>query len=191
MAEVKVLIKGYTSGETNGRSCSTVVLIKDKINGKDVNIVVDPGTLPSQNVLVNELSKHGLKINDINIVFITHSHMDHYRNIGMFANAKSLSFDGWYDGDLWKECDGNISENIELIKTPGHSDDSMTLLVKTEIDGRSAVVAVCGDVFWQEGLPEIDKFANNPGKLKKSRKKILYLADYIIPGHNGMFKVNK
>ena len=66
-----------------------------------------------------------------------------------------------------------------------------TITVKTEIDGRSAVVAVCGDVFWQEGLPEIDKFANNPGKLKKSRKKILYLADYIIPGHNGMFKVNK
>ena len=93
MSEIKVLIEGYTSGETNGRSCSTVVLIKDDFDGVEMNIVVDPGTLSSQQALIDELKKEGVKPKDVDIVVITHSHMDHYANIGMFSNAKSLSFD--------------------------------------------------------------------------------------------------
>jgi len=185
MAEVKILIEGYTSGETNGRSCSTVVLVKDKINNKETNIVVDPGTLPSQQALIDELNKNSLKPEDIDIVFITHSHMDHYANIGMFVNAKSLSFDGWYENDFWKECNDKISKDLEIIKTPGHSDDSITLLVKTQ----KGVVAICGDVFWKKNLPKKDNFANDHLVLNQSRKKILELADYIVPGHGGMFKV--
>jgi hypothetical protein len=30
MAEVKILIEGYTSGETGGHSCLTVVLLMEK-----------------------------------------------------------------------------------------------------------------------------------------------------------------
>ncbi|MBT4540675.1 MBL fold metallo-hydrolase [Candidatus Woesearchaeota archaeon] len=190
MSEIKVLIEGYTSGETNGRSCSTVVLIKDDFDGVEMNIVVDPGTLSSQQALIDELKKEGVKPKDVDIVVITHSHMDHYANIGMFSNAKSLSFDGWYNYDFWGKCNGKISNDLKLIKTPGHSDDSITLLVKTKIDGKPAIVAICGDVFWKENLPKKDKFANNEVELMKSRKKVLKIADYIIPGHGGMYKVN-
>ena len=42
MAEVKILVEGYTSGDTGGHSCSTIVLIKDKDkNGKVVRQDID------------------------------------------------------------------------------------------------------------------------------------------------------
>ena len=135
------------------------------------------------------LKKYNLTIDDIDVVFISHSHMDHYKNIGMFPKAKALDFYGWFEDDLWVECDGKISDNIKIINTPGHSDDSMTMLVKTEVEGKKAVVAICGDVFWKEHYPEYDKLANDNPKLKLTRTKVLKLADYIIPGHGGMFKV--
>ena len=72
-------------------------------------------------------------------------------------------------------------------RTPGHSYDSITLLVKTN----NGIVAICGDVFWKEDFPKDDPYASNKEKLEESRKKILEVADWIIPGHGKMFKVKK
>ncbi|MBU1037100.1 MBL fold metallo-hydrolase [Patescibacteria group bacterium] len=183
MAEVKILIEGYAADYVGGRSCSTITLVQDN----NLNIVVDPGTLPNQKMLVAKLKKVGLNVDEINIVFITHSHMDHYRNIGMFKNAKSLDHWGWWQGDVWKEYKNPLSDNIKVFKTPGHSYDSVTLLVKTK-DG---TVAICGDVFWKKDFPAKDPYASDKKKLQQSRKRILKIADYIIPGHGKIYKVNK
>ncbi|MBU4143012.1 MBL fold metallo-hydrolase, partial [Patescibacteria group bacterium] len=69
-------------------------------------------------------------------------------------------------------------------KTPGHSYDGLTLLVKTS----EGVVAICGDVFWKKNSPEDDAYATDKEKLKESRKTVLASADWVIPGHAGMFK---
>lgn len=122
MAEVKILIEGYSSAKTGGHSCSTITLIQDK----DLNIIVDPGTLPEPKILADNLKKVGLTVENINTVFITHSHMDHYRNIALFPKAKVLDCWGWWEGDLWSKADEKVTENIEFIKTPGHSYDSIT-----------------------------------------------------------------
>jgi len=183
MAEIKVLIEGYTSSETKGHSCSTVVLVRDK----GINMVVDPGTLPRQEILVKKLEEEGLNVNDINVVFITHSHMDHYKNIGMFPKAKALDYWGWWEGDVWKECSGKVTDSIRIIKTPGHNYDGVTLLVKTD----KGTVAICGDVIWKENQPEKDKYATDMEALKESRKKVRELADWIVPGHGKMFRVEK
>lgn len=184
MAEVKVLIKGYTSADAEGRTCSTISLIKDE----NVVMIIDPGTARSQDVIIEALKKEGVAISDINFVFITHSHIDHYRNIGMFSKAKTLEYFGIWDEDKdgvdWKE---EFTPNIRIIKTPGHNYDGLTLLVKTE----KGIIAICGDVFWKEDFPEDDPYASAPEKLKESRKKVLEMADWIIPGHGPMFKVKK
>jgi len=187
MAEVKVLIPGYTNADCpespEEKTCPTITLIKDE----DIVMIVDPGVLENQQMLVDALEKEGLNINDINFVCITHSHIDHYRNIGMFPEAKTLEFYGvWYSNlvDDWKE---DFTDNIKIIKTPGHDKTSITLLVNTD----KGKVAVCGDVFWKEDLPEKDGFADDPNKLDESRKKIKELADFIIPGHGKMFEVKK
>lgn len=183
MAQVKVLMEGYTSGEADEHSCSTIVLVR--YNKK--SMVVDPGTMPDQKLLINSLKKEGLSVDDIDVVFITHSHMDHYRNIGMFPKAKALDYWGWWDGDVWSECTGKITEELSIVKTPGHNYDGITLLVKTD----KGVIAICGDVFWKKDFPKDDPYANDKEKLKDSRKKVLELADWVIPGHGKMFKVEK
>ena len=192
MAEVKVLIEGYTSADKRetvgdedeqGGTCATISLIKDG----DINIIVDPGVLESQQLLVDALSKEGLGIDDIDYIFITHSHLDHYRNIGMFPGAKTLEYYGIWEGSKVKKRKEQFSENIQIIETPGHNYDSLTFLVKID----KGTVAICGDVFWKENFPEDDAYASDKKELQKSRKKVLELADYIVPGHAGIYKVNK
>lgn len=188
MAEVKVLIKGYTSADSSEaegeeRTCATISLVKDK----NIVMVVDPGILESQEILTDALEKEGISINDINIVCITHSHIDHYRNIGMFPKAKTLEFYGLWDKNIVKNWKEQFTKDIRIIKTPGHDSTSITLLVKTN----KGTVAICGDVFWKENLPEEDEYADDSEKLKESRKKILELADWIIPGHADIYEVKK
>lgn len=184
MAEVKVLLKGYLSNEVKGKTRPTISLIKDK----NIIMISDPGVVKNQNVIIDALKKEGLSIEDINFVFITHSHIDHYRNIGMFPKAKTLEYFGVWDedndGEDWEE---DFSDDIKIIRTPGHNYDNLTLLIKTN----KGIVAVCGDVFWKENYPKNDPYASDKKKLEESRKLVLEKADYIIPGHGDIFKVKK
>lgn len=93
-AKVDILIEGYTNAvgqkmqKGQERSCPTVSLVRDN----SVVIVVDPGVLENQQILINKLEEHGLSVNDVTHIFVTHSHLDHYRNIGMFPEAKVVEF---------------------------------------------------------------------------------------------------
>ena len=113
--------------------------------------------------------------------------MDHCRNIGMFPVARVLDFWGWWEGDVWKKSDGKVTKDISMIKTPGHSFDGMTFMVKT----KEGTVAICGDVFWKEGFPKKDRFATDDAKLAQSRKKVMESADFVIPGHGKMFATGR
>ena len=184
MAKVKILIRGYITEDTpGGISCSTVTLVKDK----DIIMVVDPGTMEDQKILRKKLEGEGLTIDDVNVVCITHSHMDHYRNIGMFPEAKALDYWGLWDKGRVKDWKEQFTEDIKIIKTPGHSYDGITLLAKTE----KGIIAICGDVFWKENFPKDDPYAQDKEKLEESRRRVLKLADYVIPGHGEMFRVKK
>jgi len=183
MTKVEILLPGYyLPGESGARVCATVTLIRD--NG--LNIVVDPGTLPNPALLLGELAKRGLSPGDIGMVFITHGHTDHFRNAGLFPEARLLDSWGLWAGDRWQAGGIGLGGNIEILSTPGHSVDSLTLLVQTG----SGRVAVCGDVFWAKDYPPADPFATNKKLLVKSRKKILAVADFIIPGHGDIFSTS-
>ncbi len=184
-AEVKILIEGYTTADTNAdigdeKTRPTVTLVKDQ----DIMMVVDPGTLSDQQILVDKLKEEGLTVDDINIVCITHSHIDHYRNIGMFPKAKTLEYFGLWDGETVDDWPERFTENIQILKTPGHDYTGITLFVATEI----GKVAICGDIFWRENSPENDIYATDPEKLEKSRALVLRLADWVVPGHGAMYK---
>lgn len=187
MAEVKILIEGYTTADSGAdgdeKTRATITLIRDK----NIVMVCDPGVLDNQQILIDALKKEKLTISDVNYVFITHSHIDHYRNIGMFPDAKTLEYWGVWDGEKVEDWQENFTEDIKIIKTPGHNYDGLTLLVKT----REGMVAVCGDVFWKKNYPENDSYASDLEKLQTSRQKVLDMADWIIPGHAGMYKVKE
>ena len=193
MNKVKVLIQGYAKEIENGWLASSTVTL---VRANDKNIIVDPGC--NRKRLLEELNKNNLKPSDINFVFLTHSHGDHALLAGIFENAKVLTPDEIYDNDNQIEQGNKIpGTDLEIIQTPGHSSEHCSLVVPT---GEGTYV-VAGDVFWwmdnEEQKIEIEKEddAHPAGadmqKLIESRKKILEIADYIIPGHGKMFKVEK
>ncbi len=183
MAEVKILVQGYTSEESGEEKTQcTITLIQDK----DINMVVDPGTIKDRQILIDALKKQGLEIKDINYVCITHSHMDHYRNIGMFPNAKALDYWGIWVEDTIDDWDAKFTDDIEIIKTPGHDRTGISLLVKTE----KGAVAVVGDVFWKKDEPKDDIYASDKEKLEQSRKLVKEKSKFIIPGHGDIYEVD-
>lgn len=190
-AIVKVLIQGTTNADSvaeagEEKTRPTITLVQEG----NLNIVVDPGILENQQILVDALNKEGLTPDDINIVCITHSHIDHYRNIGMFKNAKTLEYYGLWTGESVEDWPEHFSPHIQIIRTPGHDKTGITLLATTE----NGVVAVCGDIFWKENFPEDprdDAYASNAEELGKSRKEVLKMSDWIVPGHADIYKVKK
>ena len=188
MTEVKILLEGYTNadhkkvGEEESSRCTTTL-----IQNGDMIIISDPGILANQQIMIDALAKENLTVADITHVFITHSHMDHYRNIGMFPTAKAIDYWGIWHEDKVDNLPKKLTDDIAIVNTPGHNYDNLTMIVTTA-EGKIAIV---GDLWWSERGPDIDPFASDMVKLRKSRLKILAMADYIIPGHGKMFAVPK
>jgi len=196
MAEVKVLVEGYAREEGDFElASSTTTLIKDK----NLNIIVDPGM--NRKLLLKSLEKESLSTNDINYVIVTHTHLDHCLLTGIFENATILDNSNTYnfDGKI-VEHEGKVPEtDIELIKTPGHDQFHCAVLAN---DNKLGNIVIAADVIWwaDNEKQETDKgsiinhkdpYVKDKSKLKESREKILKIADYIIPGHGKMFKVEK
>jgi glyoxylase-like metal-dependent hydrolase (beta-lactamase superfamily II) len=199
MAEVKVLIEGYQiKGKHNKvRVGSTVTLIKSRYK-----IIVDTGSFLDNDILIGALDKEGLAPEDIDIVILTHLDLDHIVNTYLFKKAKVfLKFRGGdYPGQTHFPLDGSvqrtdllkknlIDEDIEIIPTPGHAEDMISVVVKTP-EGK---VVIAGDAFpgkeWIDFNRHPDSLVADDKTFDKNRKKILKIADYIIPGHGRMFKV--
>ncbi|MCK4327477.1 MAG: MBL fold metallo-hydrolase [Candidatus Diapherotrites archaeon] len=191
MAELKVLVEGYAREIDGGWIANpTVTLVKS--NGK--NIVVDPGC--NREKLLAALKGEGLTTADIDYVILTHNHSDHILLAGIFENAKVITTDEIYDGDHQVYHHNKMPETeLELIPTPGHCEDHVSVKVPTA----KGTYIVVGDVFWfidgEEQTLEVEREdpAPEPGvdmkALIESRRKVLGLADFIVPGHGKIVKV--
>lgn len=200
MAEVKVLIEGEHRGSSKEGGLyvsSTVTLIKS-----DKNIIVDAGSFIDKNKIIEALKKEGLTTEDINIIVLTHTHLDHTANTQLFKNAEAyLRHSGGNPGTAWEinshkirslSLDNlEIAKDVKIIFTPGHTPDVISVVVKTD----KGTIVVAGDaVMAHEGklVEPTDKvFCWNLEKLRESRKKIIDMADYVIPGHCGLIEVEK
>lgn len=130
----------------------------------------------------------------------------------MFENARVLNSEEMYDGDSQTAHENKIpgtdlkimprggklfSLQLKIMQTPGHSQEHCSLVVQTA----SGTYVIAGDVFWwadgEKHAVDIEKEDSahpnevNMKKLTVSRKNILKIADYVIPGHGEMFKVEK
>lgn len=196
MNTVKILIEGYAKELKNGWiASSTCCLIITNDNKK---IITDPGC--NRQKLLEALKKENLTTNDIDYVFLSHCHPDHILLAGIFEKAKYITFDSnlEYDKDLLTEFNKHIfGKGIEIVETPGHVLEHLSLLVNTT----KGKIAIAGDVIWwtddHKQILDINQKDSSQAKgmkmetLVQSRKKLLAIADYIIPGHGKMFKVEK
>lgn len=191
---VKILIQGYAYTGKNGNFYASPTTALIYHNNK--KILVDPGT--NSKKLLEALKQESLTPDDIDILYLTHYHPDHFLNIKLFPNLPIT------DGTtVWKEDEEiSITNNkipdtdIEIIPTPGHTPEHTSLLVHT---GDLGLVCIAQDVFWwEDGKQETDDFeeiinyedpfATDFEALKDSRKLVLEKADWIIPGHGNIFK---
>jgi len=190
MNKVRVLIQGYAKKIEGGwLASSTVTLVQS--GGK--NVIVDPGC--NRKRLFEELASNSLKTGDIDFVLLTHNHTDHTLLAGVFENAKVLNTDEIYDSDNQIAHKNKIpGTDLEIIQTSGHAPEHCSLVVPT-LEG---TYVIAGDTFWwmdteqQEINVEKGDQAHpeeaDMEKLIESRKKILEIADYVIPGHGKVLK---
>jgi glyoxylase-like metal-dependent hydrolase (beta-lactamase superfamily II) len=196
MAKLKILVEGYVkeASDCELASCSVSLLQE---NG--INVVVDPGM--DKKLLLEGLRNEGLTTGDIDYVVVTHTHLDHCFLVSLFENARVLDNDGVYSSDgRIASHDGMVpGTDIKILKTPGH--DQFHCSVLADCDGLGKVV-MAGDVFWWRTgesqdlsedalLKHVDPYMKDETQLVESRKMILQMADYVVPGHGKMFKVSK
>lgn len=182
-ASAKIIKPGYFKwvGRNRCKAACNVTLIRD---GKK-NILVDTGAPGEDKKLIAALKKEKLKPEDIDIVIITHPHADHIGNNFLFPEALFVDSLGEFRGDkfLLAKPERKITENVYITATPGHALEDISAIAETG----KRIVAVIGDLFWKAGDNKLIQIESGK-KLAKSRKKILKVADWLIPGHGKMFK---
>lgn len=195
--KVSILLDGYgyTDEDNRYRADGTSTLI----TGPNKTIIVDTGSPRDKQRLLDKLKQFGLAPEDVNFVVCTHGHVDHVGNLNLFPNAvQMVSHDILQEQDYYADLPENFDkgtpyciddETVQVISTPGHTFSDVSVVVR---DTEYGTVIVCGDLFEHEDDESVwEEYSECPEKHKKSRAKVLEIADWIIPGHGKMFKVNK
>jgi glyoxylase-like metal-dependent hydrolase (beta-lactamase superfamily II) len=176
-AEVRVLFAGYVGSHT----ASTVALVRDG----DVTVVVDPGMVPTRRAILDPLGALGVDAAAVTDVVFSHHHPDHTLNAALFPEARFHDHWAVYKGDLWvdRRAEGAaLSPSVRLIETPGHTPQDITTLVTTA----HGVVALT-HLWWSADGPAEDPYAQDPAALHAGRRRVLEIADLIVPGHGAPF----
>jgi len=176
------------------------------IQGEE-NILVDPGYGPyrelkshvseqnqQEQILLQFLELAGVGLDEIDIVFITHRHMDHINLVDMFEKAGAKIKYGGTDEE-------QIIKGVKALHTPGHDPEHCCLLFhspETHSDGECVDsgprVVVAGDsIVNLDYFKELAPYWMNrytKAEIQQTRETIRELsekADIIIPGHGQPF----
>jgi glyoxylase-like metal-dependent hydrolase (beta-lactamase superfamily II) len=165
-ARLDVLFSGYAADRVAG----TVSLVRDG----DRVIVVDPGMVPARAAILDPLEELGVSARDVTDVVLSHHHPDHTVNIALFGEIPVHDFQAVYHRDSWdaRAADGvHLTPSVRLLATPGHTPQDLSILV-----GTPEQVAVL-----------THPYAPDPQVLRAQRKRVLALADLVVPGHGPAF----
>ena len=178
MPEVYLLKPGSMQRDESGKildARSSVTLI---VSGTR-RIVVDTGLKGEELQILKALAGLGFRPEEIDTVVNTHSHPDHCGNNHLFSRAKIL---------VPKEGE-TIAPGVWAMETPGHSLDSISVVVES-----FEIAVMAGDA-----LPTLGNFQKNvPPALHVDRvlamasmTKIASVADVVVPGHDLPFSIPK
>jgi len=210
--ETHVMAMKRLSGIGGG---STVTYVES-----DARILVDTGfdyesnrsednVKQNKKALVHALKGFGLKPSDIDIVFITHWHYDHFGSLGAFKRSRILAVEPRDGFKVEPVKDGEtIADGVTAMYTPGHTKDHASLLLRTEklryrtrnehggsIMGIGCVdVAIAGDAiltpfyYMMDNRWPYNPYFHSRDTGLESMKTLGEHADYIVPGHGSIFK---
>lgn len=192
---VKILKEGYSyvkNGEMRANGTSTL------IEGRNKTIIVDTLSPADKEILIQALLDNGVKPEDIDVVVGTHGHVDHIGNLNLFPQADQIIGFSISKGDVYyihpfeSGEPYKIDDDILVLPTPGHTLSDVSVVVSNVVGMGTVVIA--GDLFERKediACPNLWREAGseNPQLQEQNRNKVLAMADYIIPGHGPMFKV--
>jgi glyoxylase-like metal-dependent hydrolase (beta-lactamase superfamily II) len=180
-ARVDVILDGSLT-ETGGKVVSTCTLIRDERRV----IVVDPGMADSAASILDPLAASGSSADAVTDVILSHHHPDHTMHAGLFPHAAVHDHWAIYRGADWEDSDAEgrvVSASVKLIRVPGHTAEDIATVIGTP-DG----IVVCTHLWWTADGPAEDPTAEDATQLAASRKRVLAIADLIIPGHGPAFR---
>jgi glyoxylase-like metal-dependent hydrolase (beta-lactamase superfamily II) len=185
-------------GESDARGVRSAICTCTLIQGEGFRTLVDP-SLSNVDDMARELDRRtGLKPRDVDAVFVTHDHGDHFAGLAHFRGARwlagaevaaVLNQSGKFSKSV--EVAGvRLFEAIEVVHTPGHTMSHRSL----RFDCRGLSVVVAGDAvatqdFWWErrGYYNCIDFELSA----KTMDHINDLADLVVPGHDNYFLVQR
>jgi N-acyl homoserine lactone hydrolase len=170
--------------------------------------LVDPGLIMQGAPVIGALSALGVEPNEVRKVILSHLHFDHAEGLAAWPQrtvyvhrieteapyaqivagmTENVSME-LLDGD-----EGEIESQIRWMRTPGHSDGLITLLVDTD-DGLVAIASDCvgplPEYFDRMDLPE--DFGPERDELLEQWRRIRELDPaVVIPGHNPPVKLRR
>ncbi|NXU46848.1 MBLC1 protein, partial [Drymodes brunneopygia] len=190
---VRVLRPGFCHPNPDGssRADGSVTLV----SGGPLTVLVDTGGPWLRPLLPALLQSQGVSPSDVTHVIVTHGHSDHVGNINLFPGATTLvGFDLSRGEGLY--LPQGLSRGVPLVLHPGHLEVTPTpghtrAHVSLVALGTSlGTVAVAGDVFERRGDDgEWQELSEDPEEQKRSRGRLVALADVIVPGHGEPFRV--
>jgi len=191
MIKLDILAIGSLKRDEEGKvydAYSTSALIRTD----ERMIVVDTSTPFMKPAIRTSFKQIGVFPKDVDTIILTHSHHDHTGNNDMFENAAILMHPaehGIVAGAKPLEVDKEIIPGIKIVHTPGHTEGSVSLFIKSD---QKYVIA--GDALPRHGNYEkMSPPAINvdPELALESIKMITKYADVVIPGHDPPFLVNR
>ena len=191
-----------TIGHLSRKTLCTSVLLRGYLN-----ILVDPSLEPEEmEKLLYE--RTGLRQNNIDVVFVTHGHEDHFVGIEHFQRAR------WFisrseleemkqsaDERLlalakkFEPCGPNTATELiaglDFTPLPGHTPGSTGILFNSPDHlGNKVRVCICGDAVktrghFNQSLGHINSVDSE--EALSSIQRIAELADIVVPGHDNYF----
>lgn len=173
------------------------------ITGKR-NILIDPGHFHLFSHVRGELERLSLSLSDIDLIILTHGHLDHTEAVKAFKDTPSLFAihrDEWeiikrgpsYHMGLFGPSEmiphillqeGELivgDKRLQIIHTPGHSPGSICIYWPEK------KVLFSGDCIFEQGIGRTDLLGGDGEKLKNSIKRLSEIgAWYVMPGHGDM-----
>ncbi|MGI5964656.1 MAG: MBL fold metallo-hydrolase [Candidatus Methanomethylophilaceae archaeon] len=150
-------------------------------------MVVDTGTRRFRQEILDSFGKLNLSPQDVDMVFLTHTHYDHTENMDLYPDAEVLFF----EGEIPIEGAERVSEEfspfpgVMIVHTPGHTPGSASVFV----DG-ARKYAVAGDAIPTESnfrKMKPPRLNCDPEAALQSIIRIGEYADVVVPGHGPPF----
>jgi N-acyl homoserine lactone hydrolase len=191
----------YRALQQGGRTTGMVAFPNTLLIRGERDYLVDPGLIMQGAPVIGAMGELGVDPNEVKDVILTHLHFDHAEGMAAWPQRRTyvhkLETEAPYaqivssvlemanlevlDGE-----EGEIEAGVRWLRTPGHSDGLISLLVDTD-DGLTVIASDCvgplPEYFDQMDLPE--DFGPEREELLEQWRRIRELDPaVVIPGHN-------